>query len=100
MRCCSGRATSTPPSESARPAGAIGGVAPPFRHFARRRDFAGLAAAELEDEPGRDIDAPIDRDRVDAALEPIAGIGEDTELAAIARDVRGVEIGDFEEDVD
>src|SRR5581483_6195712 len=61
---------------------AIADGARAFGERARRGDFARLAAAELENELGRDIDAPGRGFRIDAALEAIARIGEDAELAS------------------
>ena len=68
---------------------ALDAVGPQGRGGAARRgmvagadDVARLAAAELEDQPRRDFGAPVGALRIEAALEAVARIGLDAELAA------------------
>ncbi len=71
----------------------------PFRHRARRDDLARLAAAAFGDELRRDLRAPEGAFGIDAALEAIARIGLDAELAPRRRDAHAVEQRHFEEHV-
>ena len=67
------------------------------RHRARHGQRARLAAADIEDQPGRDFRPPESRGRIDAALETVAGIGEYAELAPGGGGPHRVEQRDFEE---
>src|SRR5712671_4692823 len=57
------------------------------RHLARDRDFRWRAAAKVDHHPGRQLEAGDHEGRVDAALEAIARVRIDAELAAGLRDV-------------
>jgi hypothetical protein len=71
----------------------------PFRPLAGAGDVARLAAAQLEDQPGADFDAPIGGFGIDTALEAITCIGIDAELAPGARGDHGIEQRRFQEHV-
>ncbi len=71
--------------EAAQAAGAVGAeaqLAPPGRHGARDADLRRLAAAQLEDEPRRDLDAGTGEFGIEAALEAVARVALQIELAA------------------
>ncbi len=71
--------------------------AAPLGRCAGDHDFRRLAAAERQDQAGREFGAPFDRGRVDAALEPVARVGFDAELAPRRRRADRVEQRHLEE---
>ena len=73
--------------------------APPFRQGARTHHLARLSAAELGDEVGRHFRTPEGRGRIEAALEAVARVGLDGELASAPRGADGIEERHLEEDV-
>ncbi len=88
-------------AEEAHDAGRVEAVAPRrLRHRAGDLDLGGLAAAEVEDHPGRELDPRRGEGRVDAALETVAGVGVDLQAAAGARRADRIEVGGLDEDVD
>ncbi len=72
----------------------------PVRHGAGLGRMACFATADLQDQAGADLDAGLDRLRIDATFKAIAGIGIDVELATGAGNCRRLEQGGFEEDID
>ena len=62
--------------------------------FLRRR-----AAADLQHQAGREIQARLDKARIDAAFEAVAGIAGNAELAAGGGDGERIEVGALDEDV-
>ena len=62
-------------------------------------DLGRLPAAQVEDQRGRGLDRGHERERIDAALEPGAGVGRDHVALPGAGDGAGVEPGAFEQDV-
>ena len=74
-------------------------LARPGRHVAGDRQLGRFAAAEIEDHPGRDMGAPIRTFGIDAALEAVARIRHDAELAARRRRADRIEQRDFEEHI-
>ena len=62
-------------------------------------DLGGLAAAEVEDHPGGELDAEGREGGVGAALEAVAGVGGDAEAPAGAGGADGVEVRRLDEDV-
>src|SRR5690606_34002292 len=72
----------------------------PLRLAAGDHRRARLPAAELEDHLGRGFEARQHRRRVHTALEPVARIRVDAELAAGLRRPARIEQRAFEEDVD
>ena len=73
--------------------GAVSGTAPAIIDLGR------LAAAEVEDHPGGELDAGGREGRVDAALEAVAGVGVDPQAPAGAGGADRVEVGRLDEDV-
>ena len=73
----------------------------PVRH--RRRsgadDLGGFAARQLDRHRGGDLQAGLDEGGIDAALEAAARVRDQAELLAGQRDMLGIEIGAFDEDV-
>ncbi len=57
------------------------------RRIARHDDARGLAAAKVKNEAGREVAARQAEIGVDAALEPVTRIGDDTKLAAGVGDI-------------
>ena len=70
------------PAEARRPLGAQHISAPPIRHSAGRDDLGRLAAAKLQHQPRRDLQPIPDKSGIEAALEAIAGVARNVELAA------------------
>ena len=79
--------------------GPQGDLAPPVRDLAGGDDVARLAAAERQDQARRDLGAPAGRFRVEPALEAVAGVGEDAELAAGGGGAHRIEERDLQEDL-
>ena len=71
----------------------------PSRGFADEDDLGRFAAAQVQDQAGGQLQPRRDRDRIDAAREPILGVGMDAERAARLGDDQRVEPGAFQEDV-
>ncbi len=67
------------------------------RQLAGTDDVAGLAAAELQDQARRHFGTPHGALRIEAALEAVAGVGFDAELAAAGGRARGIEQRHLEE---
>ena len=87
------------PAERRRPLGAQHITAPPIRHGAGCDDLRRLAAAQLQDQPRRDLQPVPDKCRVEAALEAIAGVARDVELAAGRRGADRIEERGLDEDL-
>ena len=69
------------------------------RRPARHHELGGLAAAEIEDHARGELGAGGREGRIDAALEAVARIGADAELAAGRRGAHRIEKGDLEEHI-
>ena len=74
------------------------GVALPGRFGAGRGDRAGFAAAQFQDHRGRGLDRVGHQRGIEAALEPLAGVGDDLVPPAGQRDADRVEQRAFDED--
>ena len=68
-------------------------------HLTRHQGLAGLAAAQVHHHAGGKLQPRHREGRIDAALEAVAGIGDDAELAAGLRDVERVPQGRFDQHV-
>ena len=69
------------------------------RQFARDHHFGRLAAAPFQDQPGAKLQPRQHEFRIDAALEAIARVGNDAQLAPGARHAHRIEPGGFDEDI-
>ena len=99
MRFCSGQGTSTPPKDFTRDLRSVK-LRRRLRNFPRHDGLRRLAAAQIEDHGGGDLDAVGHEGRIDAALEAVAGIGLDAELAAGRGGAQRIEKRSLEEHVD
>ena len=70
------------PAEGRRTLGTQHIAPPPIRDGAGRHDLGRLAAAQVEHQPGGDFEPVPDEGRVEPALETIARVARDIELAA------------------
>ena len=70
------------------------------RQFARDHHITGFTAAPVQNVLGAQFQPRQHELRIDAALETIACVGNDALLAARARDMRRIEPGRFDENVD
>ncbi|MND91687.1 hypothetical protein D3C80_838220 [compost metagenome] len=70
------------------------------RGLARDHDLGRLAAAQVEDQPRRQLQPRDHRSRIDAAREAILGVGVDAQGASGLGRGDGVEPGALDEDVD
>ena len=61
--------------------------------------FRSLAAADLEDQRGQQLQPGVEERRIDPALEPAARVRGEAELAPGRADPLGIEIGDLEQHV-
>ena len=87
------------PAERCRPLGAQHVSAPPIGHGAGRDDLRRLAAAQLKHQPRGNLQPVPDKGRVEAALEAIAGIACNVELAPGRRGADRVEERRLDEDL-
>ena len=69
------------------------------RQFAGEREFGRLAAAEFQHELRRKLDPRQRKGRIDAALETVARVGDNAELAAGVRDIHRVPQRRFDQHV-
>ena len=74
--------------------GGLGGGRRASHHKGR-----GLAAADLHDQPRRELRAGDGEGRIDAALEAIARVGDDAQTPARAGDVEGIPQGAFDQHI-
>ena len=79
---------------------AQGEAAARLRNFPRHDGLRRLAAAQIEDHGGGDLDAVGHEGRIDAALEAVAGIGLDLQLASGGGGAQRIEERRLEEHVD
>ena len=87
------------PAEPRHPLGAQQILAAPLRLGARHDDLGRLAAAQFEDQPGRDFEARPDKGRVDAALEAVARVAGDLEPAPGRGGADRIEEGRLDKDL-
>ncbi len=86
-------------AQAQHPRRAQGQGAVPVRLLPGDHQLAGLAAADLQDQAGRDLGAGDHEGGIDAALEAVARVAVDRQLAAGLRRADGIEQGHFKEHV-
>src|SRR5204863_10116136 len=79
------------PAKGRRALGSQHITAAPIRDRTGCHDLGSLAAAEIEHQPGRDLEPGADEAGIKPALEAIAGVARYIELAAGRRGAHGVE---------
>ena len=99
MRRCSAAPIAMPP-RLLRAVGAKAQAPLPARHLARLRHFARRAAAEREDEPRRRLEAGPHEGGIEAALEAVARIALQIELAPGGGGAHRIEQGRLDIDID
>src|SRR5205823_7724732 len=87
------------PAERARTLAPQHITAPPIRNRAGGHDLGRLAAAEVEHQPGRDLESILNKGRVEPTFEAIASIARNIELAAGRGGAHRVEKGGLDEDL-
>jgi hypothetical protein len=90
--------TSMPPSVAQRP-GPVAMSPLQRRRLADVQRLRSLAACQLQRHAGGDLEARSDEAGIDSALEAGARVGGEAQLLPGAGDVRGIEIGAFDQDI-